>query len=322
MKQIVSFAAAGVLAFVALIYGLSGLTTVEPGEVGILVKQFGDGKGMQEETLGTGTHWIDPITYDVPVYDTRLTQEKLLDILSNTADGQPILVDATFEIGLIPNGVPGLHENVGRDYFNQVVYPAARSAIRNSTSQHDSDVVYTGEGRALIQQELTETLQSKLEPMGIRISTNLSDIEFQNQDFVATLERKAKADQEEVIQTRLAEAATQEAIKVKNQAEGAKFKRIQEAEAERETRRLEGEGERLKQEEVAKGILAIGNAEADVIKLKANALTGTGGALYRDIEVLGGLGQTVQFYGVPTGAEGTSTYIVDEALRGKIAVGD
>ena len=56
--------------------------------------------------------------------------------------------------------------------------------------------------------------------------------------------------------------------------------------------------------------------------MKANALVGSGGELYRDIEVLGGLGEAVEFYGVPTGAEGTATYIVDEALRGKVAVGD
>jgi len=65
----------------------------------------------------------------------------------------------------------------------------------------------------------------------------------------------------------------------------------------------------------------VGQAEADVIQLKANALVGSGGQLYRDIEVLGGLGSSVEFYGVPTGAPGTSTYIVDEALQGKIAVG-
>ena len=55
--------------------------------------------------------------------------------------------------------------------------------------------------------------------------------------------------------------------------------------------------------------------------MKANALIGAGGALYRDIEVLGGLGESVEYYGTPTGAPGTSTYIIDEALRGAIAVG-
>lgn len=330
--KLAKLAGAAILSLVAVLYGIAGLTTIEPGEVGLLVKQFGSERGMQDETLDTGTHWIDPFIYDVPVYDTRLRQELLEDVASNTADGQPILVDVSLEFGLLSDKVPGLHENVGRDYFDQIVYPAARSSIRNITSTQGSDAIYTGEGRAAVQNQLSEHLAEKLEPMGIRISANLRDIQFVKEDFVQTLEAKAKAAQQEIIQTRLAAAAVQEAIKVKNQAEGEKFKREQAAqaqqievtlaaEADRDRRRLEGIGEREKQEEVAKGILAVGKSEADVIKLKASALVGSGGQLYRDIEVLGGLGRSVEYYGTPTGAPGTSTYIVDEALRGKIAVG-
>lgn len=309
------------IVLLGMIYGLAGLNTIEPGEVGLVVINIGDKKGVQEETLDTGMHWYDPFVNDVVVYDTRLKQYRLMDIPSNTADGQPILVDVTFEIGLLDHNVPSLHENIGRDYFDQVIYPAARAAIRNNTSEKMSDAVYTGEGRADIQRQLTEELSEKLEPLGIRIVTNLSDIEFTNSDFVATLERKAKAAQEEVIQLRLAEAAKQEALKVQATAEGERFKREQAAQAKMYELQKEGEGERLKQEEVALGIRAVGEAEADVIKLKANALIGSGGALYRDIEVLGGLGRNVEYYGTPTGAPGTSTYIIDEALRGQIAVG-
>ncbi len=300
--------------------------------MGIVVKNIGENKGMQEVTLDTGLHWIEPFVYDVVVYDTRLRQELLEDVQSNTRDGQPIAVDVSFEYGLLDHGVPGLHENVGQAYFDQVVYPAARSAIRNTTSTKSSDEVYTGIGRAEVQAELDRVLSSKLEPMGIRITANLRDVTFVNEDFVKVLERKASAAQEEEIQTRYAEAAVQEAIKVKNAAEGEKFKREQAAQAkqievelaataERERLILQGQGERLQQEERAQGILAVGQAEADVIKLKANALAGSGGDAYRDIQILGGLGESVEYYGTPTGAPGTSTYIVDEALRGKIAVG-
>lgn len=312
----------GITLAVALIYGLAGISTIEPGEVGLVVKNIGSNKGVQELTLNTGMHWYDPFIHDVVVYDTRLKQYELDNIPAGTQDGQPIMVDVSFEIGLSDAGVPELHETIGRDYFDEVVYPAARAAIRTATANKLSDEVYTGAGRAAIQVELIEGLQTKLESQGIRITANLRDIQFQNQDFVNTLERKAKAAQEEVIQLRLAEAAKQEALKVQAVAEGQKFKTVQEAEARREQLKLEGEGERLKQEEIALGILAVGQAEADVIKLKANALVGSGGQLYRDIEVLGGLGEAVEFYGVPTGAPETSTYIVDEALRGKVAVGD
>lgn len=316
-KLIVSGVGASILA----LYGLVGITGVEPGEVGLVVKQFGDNRGISEVTLDTGTHWVDPFMNDVVVIDTRLKKYEQLDIPSNTKDGQPILVDVVFEIGLLDSNVPNLVENIGRDWYTQVVYPAARSAIRNNTSEHMSDAVYTGAGRAQIQQELTAELTNRLEPLGIRITANLSDIEFTNTDFVHTLEEKAKAAQQEEIQRRYAAAAKEEAIATQNRAEGEKFKVEQEAQATRIRLQLEGEGERLKQEEIALGILAVGQAEADVIKLKANALVGNGGSLYRDIEVLGGLGKSVDYYGTPTGAPGTSTYIIDEALRGQIAVG-
>lgn len=303
------------------IYGLAGISNIEPGEVGVVIKNVGDGRGMQEYTFDTGMHWVEPFIYDVVVYDTRLKQYSLEDVPSNTKDGQPIQVDISFEIGLLDNNVPNLHENIGRDYFDQVVYPAARSALRGNTSKLLSDEIYTGSGRAAVQLAITEELQHKLEPLGIRVVANLRDIEFLNPDFVRTLERKAQAAQEQIIEERLAEAAVQAAIKVKNKAEGEKFKTIQEAEAQRERLRLEGEGQRLQKEEEAKGILAIAQAEAEGIRLKQQALSGPGGKLLRDIEVLGGLGKNVDYYGVPTGAPGTNTYIIDEALKGKVAVG-
>lgn len=321
-KGVMKASAIAVLAAIGGLYAFAGVNIIEPGEVGLVVKNFGANKGVQELTLNTGAHWYDPTINDVVVYDTRLKQYELTGVPAGTQDGQPIEVDVSFEIGLLDHNVPTLHETIGRDYFDEVVYPKARATIRTATANKLSDEVYTGAGRAAIQAELNEALSSKLQPMGIRISANLRDISFLNKDFVATLERKAKAAQEEVIQQRLAAAAKQEALKVQATAEGEKFKVEQAAMAERIRLQLQGEGEYLKQAEIAKGILAVGQAEADVIKLKANALVGSGGELYRDIEVLGGLGEAVEFYGVPTGAEGTATYIVDEALRGKVAVGD
>lgn len=306
---------------VLILYGLGGLTQIEPGEVGLVIKQFGSNRGMQELTLDTGTHWIEPLTHDVVVYDTRLKQYEIENIPAATQDGQPIHVDVSFEIGLSDAGVPNLHETIGKDYFDQVVFPAARAQIRTETANKLSDEVYTGKGRADIQARLTDSLQEKLGSAGIRIVANLRDISFQNADFVNKLEDKAKAAQDEEIERRQALAAEQKALRTEADARGEKLRVIQESEAEREKLKLEGEGERLKQEEIAQGILAIGQAEADVIKLKANALTGSGGELYRDIEVLGGLGKSVDYYGTPTGAPGTSTYIIDEALRGQIAVG-
>lgn len=319
--KIVSTAASLILLLIVSVYGLAGINTIEPGEVGLVVRNIGEGKGVQEQTLNTGMHWYDPFINDVIVYDTRLKQYTMDDVPAGTQDGQPITVDVSFEIGLLDSGVPELHETIGSDYFTQVVYPAARSAIRTASANKLSDEVYTGAGRAAMQIELTDGLQSRLESSGIRINANLRDITFLNSDFVSTLEEKAKAAQQEEIQRRYAAAAREEAIATQNRAEGEKFKVEQQAQAERIRLREQGTGQREQQEEIALGILAVGQAEADVIKLKASALVGSGGELYRDIQVLGGLGESVEFYGIPTGGEGSRHFIVDSALRGKIAVG-
>jgi len=224
MKNIISLAAAAVLAVFVIAFGLGGLNTIEPGEVGIKVVQFGDNRGMQQDTMGTGMHWNNPITTDVIVYDTRLNQYVIDALPTGTKDGQPITVDVSAEIGLVDARVPDLHESIGDAWFDKVVYPAIRSSVRNTTSQYQSDEVYTGDARRHIQASLEKELTSKLEPHGIRIQVNLRDLQFTNQGFVRTLEQKAEAAQRVIIEQRNAETAQQSAIKVANIAEGEKQK--------------------------------------------------------------------------------------------------
>jgi len=318
VKQMIQAGSAGVLGAIVLLYAIAGISNIDPGEVGILVKMLGSDRGMQKETLSTGMHWIDPFTYDVVVYDARSRQfqEGLQDIPSQTKDGQPILVDLSLELSLVPSKVPDLHEKVGRGYFQQVVYPDIRSAVRNTTTTQLSDEIYTGQGRATVQENIQKIMEAKLSEFGINIKVNLRDVDFTNQQFVKTLELKAEAAQKVIIEKRNAEAAEQTAIKNANLAEGDKQKRIKAAEADREERRLKGEGDRLEKEETAKGILAIAKAEAEGTKLRREALAGKGGAELVSIEWAKNLGPNVKVYGVPTGSPGTTNLMDLNGLVG------
>ncbi len=291
----------------AVFYVIAGVINIAPGEVGIIVKMLGANRGMQKETLATGTRWIDPIIYDVEIYDTRATQQQQQEEMpSNTADGQPISVDLSLEVSLNPALVPDLHQKVGRDYLERVVFPALRSNIRNHTSQKTSDEIYTGAGRRFVQDIIQTEMRGKLEPLGILISVNLRDIHFLNQDFIKVLEDKAEAQQRVTIAERQAAQAANDAIRVGNTAEGEKQKSIKIAEATRETRRLEGEGYRLQKEEEAKGILAVATAEAEGTRLKALALSGAGSSALVSMEWARQMGPNVKVYGYPLGAPGTT----------------
>ena len=310
--------ALGIALGFASLYGVAGISSFDAGEVGVVVKQFGSSRGMQEQTYTAGTYWIDPVMYDVFNYDARRHQEEMPEVKSGTKDGQPVISDISFEIWLTHNTIPELHESVGRNYYDEIVFPAARTAIRTATGSVVSDVIYTDEGREIVRERIDTMLNEKLNERGINVLTNVRKIDFVNKQFVQLLEQKAGAAQKVIIEERNAKAAVNIAIKVANTAEGEKQKVIKEAEASkqktvlaaeatREEMRLTGEGSKLQKEEEAKGLLAMKLAEAKGRRALADALGGEGGARIVEIEWAQNLGPNVKVYGFPTGSPGTTS---------------
>lgn len=306
--NLVKLIAGGSVAALVLIYLLAGMTHVNPGEVTILIKNLGDEKGMQEDGILTGTHWVEPFAYDVVTYDTRQRQmEEVKDLPAGTGDGQPVLVDFSLQLSLDPTKVPALHERIGPGFYDRVVHPALIKTVKDKVPSQSSDVVYTTKGREAIERAINEELSSRFGADGILAEVNLKDVKFTNADYIKVLEAKAKAAQQVEVETRQAQAAVQTSIKVANIAEGEKQKVIKEAEAQRERSKLEGEGARLKSEESAKGLLAIATAEAQGTRLRREALSGAGGQELVSIEWAKNLGPNVKVYAVPTGAPGTTS---------------
>ena len=91
MKGMISSGAAVALLAIGILFGIGGITTINPGEVGILVKMIGEDRGMQDETLDTGFRWVNPLTYDVDIYDVRYSQYDMAKTTAETLDGQPVI---------------------------------------------------------------------------------------------------------------------------------------------------------------------------------------------------------------------------------------
>lgn len=317
--KIFSLSAAIAAACVIPLYGIGGFTTVEPGEYAIIIQQWGANKGVLEEGLSVGTHWLDPFYYDIENYDTKAYPYEVQEA-SSTKDGQPVKVSAILEVSLEHSKVKELHSLIGRNYYQNVIEPAFRAAIKDSIPTQLSDEVYTDVGRNKIQNAILAELDKKnIKARGINVQVNLQDIEFQNQRFVDVLEEKASAAQREEIERRNALAAAQEAIKVANKAEGEKQKTIKEAEAQAEKMRLEGLGQRQRDEEKAKGILALKKAEAEGQELLVKAYAGNPDVVAQ-IEWARNLGPNVKVYGVPTGAPGTTSIMdINKVITGAFA---
>lgn len=313
-----------VLAVVLIFYIIGGMTHVNPGEVTILIKNFGDNRGMQKDVLLTGTHWVEPWTYDVVTYDTRQRQmEEVEDLPAGTGDGQPVVVDFSLQLSLDSTLVPNLHQKVGPEFYQRIVHPALIKVVKDKIPSQPSDIIYTTRGREMIEKLVNEELASRFGGEGIIAEINLKDITFTNGDYVKILEAKARAAQQVEVETRNAQAAVQRAIGVANTAEGAKQSRIKAAEAQKEEQKLQGEGQRLQKEEDAKGILALAKAEAEGTRLKREALEGPGGERLVQIEWARNLGPNVKVYAVPTGAPGTNNFLdLNGMLKGALKGGD
>lgn len=317
--NVIKLAAAAVVFVLLIIYAMAGMTHIEAGEVGILVKNWGDNRGMQKQVLGIGTTWIEPWRYDVVVYDARCRQmqEQPEEIKASTGDGQPTLVDFTLEICLEAAEVPNLHVTMGSDYYSRRVHPRLLGILKNMVPSKSSNEIYTSKGRLAVEAAVNEEMAKVFSESGIRATLNLRDIVFTNPDYVKLIERKAGAEQKVGIATRDAEAAQATAVGVVNTAEGEKQRRIKVAEAAREEQRLIGEGSRLRNEETAKGNLAIALADAKGVEAKRQALEGAGGERMVQLEWAKNLGPNVKVWGIPTGAPGTSSFMdLNGVLKG------
>lgn len=314
--------AGGIAALSLGIWLAAGITSVELHEGAFQQHTMGELKGQTEELVSGGYTWVEPITNNVFNYDTRNKQytDNLKDIRDGiaSADGQPLVLDLSLDIGLDRTKLYLLHTKYGPDWYEEIVYPLVRSQIRFATGGVKSDNIYELDGK----QQMADYLNSKLGPLaefGINATANIRRVDFTNQEFKDTLENKSKAKQLELTEDYNAQKAVKTAKKMENLAEGAKQKTIKEAEAEREKLRLEGEGERLKQEEIAKGILAVRSAQAEGTRLEVQAYGA--GQYYAQVKVSENLGDNFQVYGIPTGAPGTTSLMGIDKLIGGVAGG-
>lgn len=321
MNPTVSVASGGILAGILFIYGVSGLVDVDPGELAIPIKKLGENRGMQDYEYDTGTYWVEPFLYDIAKYNVKWHDEFFEALEAKTKDGQPVSVDVSLQVALKDDLVGYLHETVGKDYFDEKVRPVMRSAIRNKISTQESDMIYTAQGRQDVQDFIQTYLDERLTEFGIQTEVNLRDIAFQNGDFIATIERKAREAQNVQIQKRQAEAMVYTANKIAEEARGAKEARVQAAEAQKEELRLEGEGQKLRDEAIAAGNLALKKAEAEGQRLLVEAYAGNPETV-ASIEWARNVGNKIEIWGIPTGAPGTSSIVdlnsvIKEGFGGK-----
>jgi regulator of protease activity HflC (stomatin/prohibitin superfamily) len=220
--------------------------TIEPGMRGLRWNPIAG--GLQKESLTSGFYWRAPWN-DVYAYDVRYQSfSEKMDAL--TADDLSVSVRVVITMSPIAEEVYFLAQEVGHNWYQQLVRPQFLSAVRGVVAQYA--MVTLPERSSEIGNKIEAVMVESLKGRHLNIySVALSEIEFSKMVLQAIEHKQAKEQEKEqkefevIIAQRNAEIAR---IQAKGEGDALRIR----AEGESESLRIRAMGQSQAQETITK----------------------------------------------------------------------
>ena len=195
--------AIAIIGLVALVLLFNCVTRVGTGRVGVLTL-FGRVTG---ETLSEGIHVINPLK---TVNELSVRSQTVKESASTpSSEGLMMSLDTSLIYHLRPR------------YEDVVVEPTLRSAIREATSSHSANALYTGE-RDAVAKQIFDQLTGQLGARGMIVeNVLLRDIQLPA-TLKQSIELKQQAEQEALAMNFRLQKETQEAQRKRIEAQGVR----------------------------------------------------------------------------------------------------
>jgi|TARA_R110000782_G_scaffold267185_4_gene362379 regulator of protease activity HflC (stomatin/prohibitin superfamily) len=216
-----------VLVLTAVLLGLTSCTRIDAGYDGILIKQYGTDKGVQDVSLVTGRVWYNPWTEDVEQIPTFVQTVDYVAFTVNAKDGSSFTVDPTLSFGVVKGNAPKIFQKYRRN-INEVtsttILNYVKDAFRLQMNKYTTDEIVSN--REKFETDVQNTLKTVLENEGFYLEQLTSGLEYPS-TIVKAVDAKNKA--------------VQEAMQVENELRVAEARAkilIVEAEAEKKSNEL------------------------------------------------------------------------------------
>lgn len=206
----------GILILILLFFmGACSITKVDTGNVGVLTK-FGRVTG---DVLPEGIHLIDPLKSSNQL--SVRTQEQKETASVPSSEGLMMTLEASLLFHLDKDRAANVYQRLGSDYQVKIVEPTMRSAMREATSSHGANALYTGE-REQVAKEIESNLASQLSARGVVVEkVLLRDIQLP-ESLKRSIELKQAAEQESLAMQFKLQKEKQEADRKRIEAQGIK----------------------------------------------------------------------------------------------------
>jgi regulator of protease activity HflC (stomatin/prohibitin superfamily) len=181
-----------VVFFVAVLFGLSGCTGIDEGNVGLKMTW---GKITEETPLRTGFHRLNIFTQNIEIWSVK-NQELKETASVPSAEGLISTLDVSLIYKIEIDKVVDVKRNLGIDYRTTIIEPYFRETIRTVVSGYNVKALYSEEGRFKISEEMLKRLKNQLNEKGITIiDVLLRDVKLP-EVFSTSISVKLKTEQE------------------------------------------------------------------------------------------------------------------------------
>lgn len=158
-----------VLMFVAIL-ALASCTRIDAGHEGILVKQYGSGKGVQDATMVTGRVWYNPFTEDVIQYPVYFQTADYEAFTVNAKDGSIFNIDPMLNYRVIPTKSPMIfvkyRKNVD-ELQKTVILTYVKDVFKNVFNTYTTDDILSK--RQQFDAEVTKMLSEEMAKEGFEV---------------------------------------------------------------------------------------------------------------------------------------------------------
>jgi hypothetical protein len=154
-------------------------TRIDAGYDGILIKQYGSDKGVQDVSLVTGRVWYNPWTEDVEQFPTFVQTVDYPEFTLNAKDGSEFTVDPTISLRVIKGTSPQIYVKYRQDLdviVKTTLYNYVRDAFRLQFDKYNTDEI-TGR-REEFESRVQAALIDQLEKEGFHLEQLTSGIQY------------------------------------------------------------------------------------------------------------------------------------------------
>ena len=314
INKVVGYTLIGIASIMLITFTLLFFKTVtiKGNEVGVLETWGG---GIQNEILTPKTYMYMPgffykvYTYDISAQVVELDKSQNDSYHVQSAEGQDMEVEMSLRYRVDPKKIVDNHKTVGQNIDQKVIIPTLLRVIKDHATNKKAIDAYSGEGLVALQKEIEDALTNHPEYLEKGIIVENCNIKHIGLDptYLTEIQQKQVAIQRELRFVQEERAALAEAKKAKAEAQANYEKTVVEAqrdkevalllaqqkaessilaaEANKKQRIFEAEAEKESGILRAEGILAMGRAEADALKLKLASYSVPGSDLYAKIQV-------------------------------------